>query len=459
MDKVAVTRSKLTGIADALRVMMGTERGYTLDEIKEALLNSGENIYITMLFSTKGTTSRCPTYEGSYYFCYANGNQTMSPTVLTVVPPMGKCTMKLYRKVMTDAELGAYGGNVQTLYAEAKAGGFSGWTVVITREYPAGDPLQQNSTYEYTANTNVAYTSANAHKNVVLAAVLTDADGREIAHDIVNYGKALQDSQTDNQYAYTGPTRVTPSESEQTLAVTGKVIRSNITMEAIPARYKDVSGVTAGAGDVLAGAKIVTAAGEVEGNIPTYSGNVFEIGADGLDIPRGYHDGTTRAEGGAARKTWLFESGYGNHEENGTVLANTVFSNGSNYTRRAYSYVNNNEYIRLYANRQNSNSMAFCPIGWDFVRGEFKNVFVEASMHQITDNSENLSTYVAVQEFTNLSATSGYYGKNVYASPTIRGNEYRLYQIPIPDTTNAIIRFAMMAVNGREVRVKNVWLE
>ena len=71
---------------------------------------------------------------------------------------------------------------------------------------------------------------------------------------------------------YSGATAVTPTEQAQTVGTAGKYVENDITVGAIPSNYKDTTGTDATAGDMLAGAKAVTSAGLVTGNIPTYAG-------------------------------------------------------------------------------------------------------------------------------------------------------------------------------------------
>lgn len=89
----------------------------------------------------------------------------------------------------------------------------------------------------------------------------------------------------------------TPSKSAQTITpTTGKVL-SGVTVEAIPAAYQDVTGVTAGAEHVLDGHKIVDATGKVVNGSMSDNGNVSAT-IDGLTttsvaIPAGYTIGGT----------------------------------------------------------------------------------------------------------------------------------------------------------------------
>lgn len=88
----------------------------------------------------------------------------------------------------------------------------------------------------------------------------------------------------------------TPTEAEQTVSPTAGKVLSSVTVEAIPAKYKDTTPVTAAAADVLDGKFIVTGAGAVEGTMPN-NGAVSKT-IDGLTetsaaIPAGYTTGGT----------------------------------------------------------------------------------------------------------------------------------------------------------------------
>ena len=89
----------------------------------------------------------------------------------------------------------------------------------------------------------------------------------------------------------------TPAEAEQDITPTKGKVLGKVTVGAIPAKYKDVSGVTAGAADVLDGKFIVLANGsKVEGTMANNGAIAKTI--DGLTqtsvaIPAGYTSGGT----------------------------------------------------------------------------------------------------------------------------------------------------------------------
>lgn len=89
----------------------------------------------------------------------------------------------------------------------------------------------------------------------------------------------------------------TPAEAAQDITPTKGKVLGKVTVGAIPDKYKDVSGVTAGAADVLDGKFIVLADGsKVEGTMANNGAIAKTI--DGLtqtsvDIPAGYTSGGT----------------------------------------------------------------------------------------------------------------------------------------------------------------------
>ena len=89
----------------------------------------------------------------------------------------------------------------------------------------------------------------------------------------------------------------TPAEAAQDITPTKGKVLGKVTVGAIPAKYKDVSGVTAGAADVLDGKFIVLADGsKVEGTMPD-NGAVEKVldataGNQEYTVPAGKHSGT-----------------------------------------------------------------------------------------------------------------------------------------------------------------------
>lgn len=90
---------------------------------------------------------------------------------------------------------------------------------------------------------------------------------------------------------------VTPTKAAQTVSPTAGKVLSSVSVGAIPAAYQDVSGVTAVAGDVLAGKKIVASDGTVitgsMANNGPISGTIDGLTATSFAVPAGYTSGGT----------------------------------------------------------------------------------------------------------------------------------------------------------------------
>lgn len=160
---------------------------------------------------------------------------------------------------------------------------------------------------------DVSATTA-APADVLANKVFIDADGVTQAGTMPDNGavEKVLDATTGNQeytvpagkHSGTGKVSVvlenksaTPAEAAQDITPTKGKVLGKVTVGAIPAKYKDVSGVTAGAADVLDGKFIVLADGsKVEGTMANNGAIAKTI--DGLtqtsvDIPAGYTSGGT----------------------------------------------------------------------------------------------------------------------------------------------------------------------
>ena len=160
---------------------------------------------------------------------------------------------------------------------------------------------------------DVSATTA-APGDVLANKVFIDADGVTQAGTMPDNGAVSKvlDATTGNQ-AYTVPAgkhsgtgkvsialetkSATPAEAAQDITPTKGKVLGKVTVGAIPAKYKDVSGVTAGAGDVLDGKFIVDATGaKIEGTMANNGAIAKTI--DGLTqtsvaVPAGYTSGGT----------------------------------------------------------------------------------------------------------------------------------------------------------------------
>lgn len=89
---------------------------------------------------------------------------------------------------------------------------------------------------------------------------------------------------------------VIPTKTQQNITPDeGSYGLSDVTVEAIPENYQDVSSVTAVAGDVLATKLIVTPDGTLTAGAMTNNGSVkktIDTKSKSFTIPKGYHDGT-----------------------------------------------------------------------------------------------------------------------------------------------------------------------
>lgn len=89
---------------------------------------------------------------------------------------------------------------------------------------------------------------------------------------------------------------VTPTKSAQDITPTAGKVLSKVTVEAIPDKYQDVSGVTALPENVLDGSYFVNKSGELkEGSMPNngaISATIDGLTTSSFTVPAGYHNGT-----------------------------------------------------------------------------------------------------------------------------------------------------------------------
>lgn len=160
---------------------------------------------------------------------------------------------------------------------------------------------------------DVSATTA-APADVLANKVFIDADGVTQAGTMPDNGavEKVLDATTSNQeytvpagkHSGTGKVSVvletksaTPAEAAQDITPTKGKVLGKVTVGAIPDKYKDVSGVTAGAADVLDGKFIVLADGSKAEGTMANNGAIAKT-IDGLtqtsvDIPAGYTSGGT----------------------------------------------------------------------------------------------------------------------------------------------------------------------
>lgn len=160
---------------------------------------------------------------------------------------------------------------------------------------------------------DVSATTA-APGDVLANKVFIDADGVTQAGTMPDNGavEKVLDATTGNQeytvpagkHSGTGKVSVvletksaTPAEAAQDITPTKGKVLGKVTVGAIPDKYKDVSGVTAGAADVLDGKFIVLADGsKAEGtmaNNGAISKTIDGLTQTSVDIPAGYTSGGT----------------------------------------------------------------------------------------------------------------------------------------------------------------------
>lgn len=145
--------------------------------------------------------------------------------------------------------------------------------------------------------------------DVLLGKVIVTSDGKVVAGTMANNGTVNKTLDTSTvKYTFSagyvaGGTiqivleekTVTPTKSQQTITPAAGKVLSKVIIAAIPDKYHDVSGVTAGAADVLTGKVIVDAEGNtVEGAMPDNGAlelNIDPLTQSSVSVPAGYTSG------------------------------------------------------------------------------------------------------------------------------------------------------------------------
>lgn len=126
-------------------------------------------------------------------------------------------------------------------------------------------------------------------------------------HNGAGVVKAVSDAAGDAEAYKTQAKTATPTKNQQTITPDdGYYALESVVITAIPDNYQDVSGVTAGADDVLAGKIIVLADGTVKaGTMPNIGevNRILNVSSPTYTIPRGYHDGNGKATINLEEKT------------------------------------------------------------------------------------------------------------------------------------------------------------
>lgn len=126
-------------------------------------------------------------------------------------------------------------------------------------------------------------------------------------HNGAGVVKAVSDAAGDAEAYKTQAKTATPTKNQQTITPDdGYYALESVVIAAIPDNYQDVSGVTAGADDVLAGKIIVLADGTVKAGTMHNIGEVnriLNVSSPTYTIPRGYHDGNGKATINLEEKT------------------------------------------------------------------------------------------------------------------------------------------------------------
>lgn len=204
----------------------------------------------------------------------------------TVAGVSGGGNYNLQEKTVTPTK------NAQTVTSDS---GYYGLSSVIVNAIPAN--FQDVSDVTATA------------PDVLLGKVIVTADGKVVAGSMPNNGtvnKTLDTSTAKYTFTagyYAGGTvqivleekTVTPTKAQQTITPAAGKVLSKVIIEAIPEKYQDVSGVTAAAADVKAGAKFVTADGTLEdGAMPdngTLALTIDPLTQSSVAIPSGFTSG------------------------------------------------------------------------------------------------------------------------------------------------------------------------
>lgn len=270
MSKVSITRSKLDTLANAIAVAASTPAPLTIDQMTTAAGTLVKPVG-TLQITENGTGIDVAQYAAVDVDVSGGGGTYQTKEHITPTESSQTITADTGYDALSSVQIdpisSSYVGSGITRRSSTDLTA-SGATVTVPAGYYAEQATKAvsagSATTPGTSITTNPSISVSSGGLITATASASKSITPTVSAGYVSGGTAgtvsVSGSNT-QQLTTQAAATITPTKSSQTAVAAGRYTTGAVTVAAIPAAYQDVTGVTAGAGDVVSGKSIVDATG------------------------------------------------------------------------------------------------------------------------------------------------------------------------------------------------------